>query len=169
MIALGRIGAPHGIKGWVRLISFTDPIDNILEYGEFQVQHGAVMRRIVLDEARRQGKFLVAHIEGCDDRELARQYTGQELLVPTDSLPALEQGSYYWHQLVGLKVLNLSGEVLGAVDHLMETGANDVLVLKPVSASIDDRERLIPYLKDTVVKQVDLVGGTLTVDWEADF
>jgi len=176
---LGRIGAAVGIKGWVRLISFTDPADNILQYRHFILAPlpagGAAAtapdrtERIEIDESRIQGKDFIGHIRGCDNRELARQYTGREMLVAKAALPDLDENEFYWFQLEGLQVINLQDETLGTVHHLIETGANDVLVVKPTDQSLDDQERLIPWIRGQVIKQVDIAGGIVRVDWEKDY
>ncbi len=165
---MGRIGAPYGIKGWVKLISFTEPTENLLDYPHFWIADGAELRKIEIDEARPQGQTLVGHIKGCDVREETRRYTGQELWIPKDALPALDEG-YYWYQLEGLRVVNLDGEDLGVVDHLLATGANDVLVVRGDDASIDTEERLLPYVKGQVVKKVDLATRLVHVDWGKDY
>ena len=179
---LGKIGAAHGIKGWVRLISYTDPADNILSYRHFFLTEKTIpgsqaatetreleREQIEIDESRTQGKHFVGHIKGCDDREQASVYTGRELQVKKSILPALDTEEYYWFQLEGLAVNNLQGEALGLVDHLIETGANDVLVVRASEESIDREERLIPFVRDKVVKSIDLEGGALQVDWEKDY
>lgn len=165
-VSLGRIGAPHGIKGWVRLHSHTQPKENILEYRLFHTSAGECLE---IDEVRPHGKGFIAHVVGYDTPEASRVLTGQELTVDCDSLPALASGEYYWHELVGLTVTTTGGEELGRVDQMIETGANDVLVVVSTDSSIDDRERLIPYLPDRVVQQVDLKTGILLVDWQADW
>ncbi len=169
---MGRIGAPYGIKGWVKLISFTEPTDNLLEYRHFWIAEGAgseqEFKKIEIDEARPQGQTLVGHIKGCDIREATRLYTGLELLIPKKELPSLDEG-YYWHQLEGLRVVNLEGEDLGVVAHLLATGANDVVVVRGDSASIDQEERLLPYVKGQVVKEVDLAARLMRVDWGKDY
>lgn len=167
-VVLGRFGAPYGVKGWVRLMSFTDPRDNILAYRHFKLRDGEELRDVEIDESRPQGKGFVAHVKGCDDRDETRRYTGRELLIEKRALPALESGSFYWHQLEGLTVVTLGGQELGRIDHLMETGANDVVVVKPTPTSIDGEERLIPYVKGQVIREIDLEGGLMRVDWEAD-
>jgi 16S rRNA processing protein RimM len=178
LTTLGRIGAAVGIKGWVRLISFTDPADNILKFRHFYlVPHktpgGKVSadmpEQVELEESRIRGKDFIARIKGCEDREQARQYTGCELQVETSALPDLDENDYYWFQLAGLQVLNLQDENLGAVHHLMETGANDVLVVQATADSLDDRERLIPWIRDQVVIEVNLEKKLIRVDWEKDF
>lgn len=165
---MGRIGAPYGIKGWVKLISFSDPPDNLLDYRHFWIADGAALRALEIDEARPQGEGLVGHIKGCDVREETRQYTGFDLLLPKTELPALDEG-FYWHELEGLRVVNLDGEDLGVVDHLMATGANDVIVVRGDEASVDRAERLLPYIEEQVVTEVDLEARIMRVDWGKDW
>ena len=168
---MGRIGAPYGIKGWVKLISFTDPVDNLLEYGQFWVADSASgkgLKTIEIDTARRQGDSLVGHIKGCDVREATRFYTGLDLLLPKTELPELDEG-FYWHELEGLRVVNLQGEDLGVVDHLLATGANDVMVVRGDEASVDREERLLPYVEEQLVLEVDLAARLMRVDWGRDW
>ena len=114
------------------------------------------------------GKGLVGHVAGVDDRTAAESLKGCEIAIAAQALPVLPEEEYYWHQLEGLSVI--SGEMLlGRVDHLMETGANDVVVVKPCEGSIDQRERVIPWLLGSVVLQVDLAQQTMTVEWDAEF
>lgn len=170
-ITLGRIGAPHGIHGWVKLHSFTQPMLNIREYrGEF---HCAGPRgcpaSVEVDEIRPHGRTLIAHVRGYDTPERSRELTGLELQVDAERLPELAKDEYYWAQLQGLQVINRQGECLGQVSHLLETGANDVLVVAPAEDSIDDQERLIPWLPGTMVDRVDQDAGRIEVDWERDW
>jgi 16S rRNA processing protein RimM len=171
-VVMGRLGAPYGIKGWVKLISFTDPVDNLLDYAEFWIVEegltGKALRAIEIDEARPQGEGLVGHIKGCDEREATRLYTGLDLLVPKSALPELDAG-YYWHELEGLRVVNLAGEDLGVVDHLLATGANDVLVVRGDAQSVDQLERLLPYVEGQVVKEVDRDARCIRVAWGKDW
>ena len=117
---------------------------------------------IEVKEGRRQGRGIVVHLMGYDDREQATALVGADIAVPRTQLPRLKKGEYYWSQLQGLRVTNLQGVELGRVSHLFETGSNDVLVVA------GEREYLIPYLPD-VVQAIDLDAGTLSVDWDADF
>jgi 16S rRNA processing protein RimM len=112
---------------------------------------------------------LIAHFVGFDTPEAVRELTGLELSVTSDALPDLDSEDYYWHQLIGLQVLNQSGVVLGRVENLFETGANDVIVVAPDADSVDDKERLIPWLPDRVVIEVDMATGRIVVDWEPDY
>jgi 16S rRNA processing protein RimM len=172
-LVVGRITGCYGIKGWVKIHSYTEPQDNFLRFGKWVLKRRDGMEPIEFDDGRVQGKGLVAHIAGVDDRTLAESYSGLEIMVPADRLPALAQGDYYWSQLQGLQVWcrdagrqdTQQRVLLGTVDYLIETGANDVLVVKPSQGSIDDRERLIPYLPGDVVTAVDLDRGVIEVDW----
>lgn len=168
-VVMARVGKPHGIKGWLRLESFTSPADNLLQYHEFSARSGGQYQRLTVDEYRLQSGKLVGHFSGYDAPETARELTGLELLVDSAELPALDADEFYWHQLQGLTVVNLEQQKFGRVARLLETGANDVLVVKPDSDSIDDRERLIPYLPDRVIRKIDLQSATVTVDWQADY
>ena len=178
LTTLGKIGAPHGLKGWVRLISFTDPADNILKFRHFTLAAQGIpgsravpgmLEQIEIDESRPQGKIFIGHIRGCDDPDQARVYTGRELQVEKNVLPELGEEEYYWFQLEGLRVMNQQDENLGVVHHLIETGANDVLIVRATRDSIDEQERLIPYVREQVVKQIDLDERILRVDWEKDY
>lgn len=170
-LVIGRITGCYGIKGWVKVHAYTEPMENFLDYGGWMVSRRGVQEVIEFDAGRRQGKGLVAHIRGIDDRTLAEAYQGLEVSVPADALPAPEEGEYYWHQLQGLQVWCRSenGRVLlGEVDYLIDTGANDVLVVRPCEGSIDQRERLIPWLQGRTVDAVDLAGGRIEVNWFPD-
>ena len=104
-----------------------------------------------------------------DDRDVARDYCGLDIAIETSLLPELDDGEFYWSQLEKLKVYTLDGKLLGKVNHLIETGSNDVLVVRKCEGSIDKRERLIPYLPDQVIQEIDLEAGTLRVDWDPEF
>jgi 16S rRNA processing protein RimM len=162
-VVLGRITGIFGTRGWVKVWSYTDPAENILNYRRWQVATGGGWVPIEVLEGQRQGKNIVVHLRGCDDRDLARGYMGAEVAVPREELPVLSADEYYWADLEGLRVVNQDGVELGTVDSLLETGANDVLVVK------GERERLIPYLPKLVVTAVDLEQGLLRVDWDPDF
>lgn len=168
-VELGRFGKVYGIKGWIRLNSFTDPPETICQYAALTAEIAGKSVELELDEFRSQGKGLVVHIKGYDDPETARVLTGKVVSVDSSELPELAEGEYYWHQLLGLQVLNQHGANFGEVVELLETGANDVLVVQPGVNSIDKRQRLIPYLMGSVVQKIDLVEGCIRVAWEADY
>ena len=158
-VTMGRVGGPYGIKGWVKLISFTEPLENILDFSRWEVRMGQQWVTLEMDQGRPHGKGLIAHFKGYDDPESARRLNDVELTIATEELPELESGDYYWHQLTGLQVITLSGHVLGRIVRMLETGANDVLVCEPTADSVDDRERLIPWLPDHVVREISLEQG----------
>jgi len=168
-VTMAKIGKPHGIKGWLRIHSFTEPQSNIGNYRVFCISSDAVRRKIEMDQIKQQGSGLVAHFRGYDQPEQAQQLVGLELQVDKAEMPKLQSGDYYWHQLQGLNIINLQGQKLGVVARLMETGANDVFVVSPSEDSIDQHERLVPYLPDSVVKIIDLENKFIEVDWEADY
>lgn len=161
-VLLGRIAGVYGVQGWVKVYSHTQPRESILNYSPWYVREGERWVPRELKGGRRHGKGIVAQLEGCEDRDRARTLLGAEIAITRDQLPKTEEGEYYWSDLIGLEVVTRGGQSLGRVDHLMETGANDVLVVN------GERERLIPFI-DEVIETVDLEGGVLTVDWDPEF
>lgn len=159
-VPLGFVSGVHGIRGCIKVHSWTRPRDAILKYSDWLL--GDARQRVEVIEARRQGKSLVAEIGGVEDRESARRLVGQEIAVARDALPEPADGEHYWADLVGLEVVNREGVSLGTVERLMETGANDVLVVE------GERQRLIPWVRERYVIAVDLDGGRLEVDWHPD-
>jgi len=160
-VEIGYISAVHGIKGWVKVHSWTKPMESIFKYQPWLL--GENRKPVKIIDGRKQGKGLAALLPGYDDREQAVSLVGQQIFVGRDQLPPTEEGEYYWFDLVGLEVHTTNGEVLGQVDRMMETGANDVLVIR------GDRERLVPFIQGQYVKRVDLETGQMTVDWDPDF
>jgi 16S rRNA processing protein RimM len=171
MLVVGKISGCYGVKGWVKIHPYTETPEKLLEFGAWQLKRRGVLEGVEFDLVKRQGKGLVAHIVGVDDRTLAEAYRGLEIVVPENALPALPEGDYYWRDLQGLQVwCQTAGDkvLLGTVDYLIETGANDVLVVKACKDSIDTRERLIPYLPGNTVTRVDLEEALIEVDWFVD-
>lgn len=166
-IVVGRVGAPYGVKGWNKVQSFTEIPANILDYTPWYLRPekaaDTAWREAPLDEAREHGKGVVAKFSRCTDRDAAALLRGHEIAVRREQLPAVEDGEYYWVDLVGLRVENLAGVDLGRVEEMMATGANDVLVVR------GERKRLIPFVTGHIVKDVDLTTGVIRVDWEADY
>jgi 16S rRNA processing protein RimM len=168
-VLIGRFGAAYGLKGWVKVISFTDPANQIIAYLPWQIRRGKQKLQLQIEQCKSQGKGFVALVDGFNDRNQATSVVGYEIWIDRARLPELDQGEFYWAQLEGLDVINQSGENLGQVDHLMETGANDVLVVKPTLGSIDDKERLIPFVEDDVISHVDLESARIVVDWNKEY
>ena len=159
---MGRVLAAHGLRGQVKVYSLTEPRENILNYSPWLLERQGRLSEYRI-KGSRIGKNVVARIEGTDNREQAEAWVGAKIYIRREQLPRLPGGEYYWSELVGLRVENLQGADFGEVDHLIETGANDVLVVR------GERERLIPWLPDDVVREVDLQQGRILVDWDADF
>jgi len=160
-VLLGYISGAHGLKGWVKVHSDTEPREAILDVQPWMVGNERHAMRVV--NGRVQGKRLVAQLEGVDDRDAAEQLTGQEIAVQREKLPELSRSQYYWDDLIGLSVFAQDGSELGQIREMLATGANDVMVV------CGDRERLIPFVLGRYVRHVDLVERRLEVDWEADF
>lgn len=166
---VGRITSVFGVQGWLKVFSYTDPREGILKYRHWTLSLDGRRMSAELVQGRRQGPGIVVQLKGVSDRDQALTYCGAEVLVPIEQFPQLPDGEYYWHQLEGLRVETVAGECLGEVHHLIETGANDVLVVRATAASIDQRERLVPYLPDQVVRSIDLATGLMVVDWDPEF
>lgn len=162
-VILGQVGAVFGVRGWVKLWSFTDPPGNLLEYAELDLGRHGHWSPARLAEARPHGEALVARFEGVEDRDAAAALVGAELAVARERLPQAGAGEFYWTDLVGLEVINREGVNLGRVREMMATGANDVMVVA------GDKERLVPFLPGHWVDSVDLAGGRIVVDWDPDF
>jgi 16S rRNA processing protein RimM len=172
LVVVGRITAVYGIKGWVKVHSYTEVAEDVFAYQPWYVKTAHGVKRVEIDEARPHGKSFAAHIKGVDDRTLAEQYAGSDVAVERALLPELNTGEYYWSQLENLVVISVyDGQSLrlGRVSKLLETGANDVLVVVPDEQSIDQRERLIPYVPEQFILAIDLVAGEMRVDWDPEF
>lgn len=164
-LSVGRIVGASGVTGWVKLISFTAPARNVLDYSPWRiVQADGKEQTVKVLAGKRTGEALAAKLEGVIGRDNALALKGSEIQVLRSQLPDLSGTEYYWADLEGLRVVTEHGVALGTVQGLLETGANDVLV---VAAA--DRERLIPYIRGQVVRSVDLASGVITVDWDPDF
>ncbi len=170
-IVVGKISSPFGVKGWVKIFSFTDPIENIFQYQPWFIKQKGNWKTIAVEQGRIHGKALVAHITAVNDRDGAEHLKDCEIAIQRTQLPAAKPGEYYWIDLIGLQVINQQGIVLGVVDHLMETGANDVLVVREEKqgTKLGGKERLIPFVLNEFIKSVDLDDKTIRVDWDADF
>ena len=164
LVTLGRVSGIFGVKGWVRVHSHTEPRERILDYQPWVLLAGGEQMPIELIAGRQHGKTVVALLPDSASPEQAARYVGAEIAVARECLPAATDESLLWADLEGMRVATTDGIDLGVVDHLLETGANDVLVVKG-----KERERLIPWLRDTVVTRVDLAKGCLVVDWDPDF
>ncbi len=160
-LELGKISGFFGVKGWVKIFSYTRPRIGIADYKEFYL--GEAKTPIVFTEIKESSKHVVGHIKDIDDRDDAIRFQEQILYVKREDLPQLDN-EYYWHQLIGLTVVNQQGDVLGKICEMMETGANDVIVIR----NDNNEETLIPYVMSHFVLSVDLSAGEMVVDWERE-
>lgn len=161
-VVLGRISGLFGVRGWVKVYSYTDPREAVLNYGRWLLSGKDGWQEATVAEGQRHGKTIIARIDGCVDRDQAAQLVGTDIAVPREELPETDKGEYYWSDLEGLTVMHRDGTELGKVAHLLETGANDVMVVR------GETERLIPFVMDKVVLGVDLDESVIEVDWEWD-
>ena len=160
-VELGYISAVHGIKGWVKVHSWTKPMEAIFNYQPWLLEKDKKPVDIV--DGRKQGKGLAALLPDCEDRDQAARLVGQKIFCRREQLPATDEDEYYWSDLEGLEVRTTHGESLGRVERMMETGANDVMVIR------GDRERLVPFVQGQYVTRVDLEEGLIEVDWDPEF
>jgi 16S rRNA processing protein RimM len=173
-LIVGKISGVYGVKGWVKVHSDTDPREGIADYNPWFIQQGGhakgEWREIRLENGRRQAKTVIAKLEGVDDRDAAMQLTGALIAITPEQLQALNEDEFYWRDLIGLRVINREGIELGTVQRLMETGANDVLVVSTEkSVEQGGRERLVPWTPGQAILEVDLELGQIQVDWDEDF
>lgn len=162
LICVGHVLGPQGLKGWVRVYSHTSPRENIVNYSPWWLQREDDYEAFEI-EGRKHGKHVLARLRGVDDRDAAQALVGRRLFIRAAQLPGLEAGEYYWSDLIGMTVENLDAEPLGRVSSMLETGADDVMVLE------GDRQRLIPFVLDEIVHEVDLGKRRLVVDWSPDY
>jgi 16S rRNA processing protein RimM len=161
-MVLGRVSALFGVRGWVKVFSYTEPREALLQYKDLLIGRDGAWQPAELIEGQQHGKSVIALFKGFDDRDEAAALIGAELGVHRDKLPVPKDGQYYWSDLMGLKVVHRDGTVLGTIDEMLETGAHDVMVVK------GEVERLIPFVREKIVINVDLSEGRVDVDWEWD-
>ncbi len=159
---MGRISAPFGLKGWVKVRPFTEQTDCLFQYPKWWLAAANGWDGLNVEETALHGDELLVRFGGVHDRDRAAKLKGREVAIPREQMPAPQDGEFYWSDLVGLDVENTQGHFLGRVERLFESGANPVLVVA------GERERLLPYIEN-VVKGVDLDAGKLLVDWELDY
>lgn len=163
MVVIGRISGLYGVRGWLRIFSYTDPRENIIAYSPWLVSIDGQWQPMKVVTGRTQGKSVVVNLAGYDDRDAAVTLLGKDIAVLREQLAAPAPGEYYWADLEGLRVVNTAGVEFGVVDHMFQTGANDVVVVK------GDRERLIPFVQGEVILKIDLQQGVMEVDWDPDY
>ncbi|MFA6920971.1 MAG: ribosome maturation factor RimM [Gallionella sp.] len=163
MVIMGRVASAFGIRGWVKVQPFSEFVDSLLDYKTWYLGHeNGPWRKVEVAQAETHDKTLAVQFPDCPDRNAAEKLKGLLIAVPRSSLPEQIEGEYYWADLIGMSVVNQAGETLGTVTELLETGANDVLIVKGTGPDV-----LIPFLKN-VIGKVDLAAKVIHVDWLAD-
>jgi 16S rRNA processing protein RimM len=159
---MGRVSAPFGVAGWIRIQPFTEAAENLVSRPAWWLRHEAGWRKYRVAGARVQGRAVIAKLEGCDDRDTAAGLRGHDVAVAREELPKPAANEFYWADILGLKVVNTEGEEFGRLVRILRTGANDVLVVEGT------RERLIPFI-ESVVREVAPAKGVIRVDWDAEY
>ena len=162
-VTLGRVSGVFGIKGWLKIRSYTEPQSNVLTFRAWTLRQKDADRAVDLEEGLSRTGGIVAKLRGVDDPDSARSVVGADIVVLREQLPQLGVGEFYWADLEGCEVRTAAGVVLGNVDHVLATGANDVLVLRA------EPKVLIPFIVGPIVKHVDLVARVIVVDWSPDY
>ena len=162
-VIIGRFGRTHGIKGSIIVHSFTEPYDNITRYSQLYACIKQQWQAIKLINVEVNAKYILARVEGYETQEQVAALTNVDIGIEREKLAPLPAGQYYWHELVGMQVINLAGENLGKVSSIMPTGSNDVLVVQ------GEKRYLIPYLLDQFIAKIDKDKHVITVDWDTDF
>ena len=161
-LLVGKINGFFGLQGWVKVFSYTEPRVNILSYTPWSIDVDGELKQIEIKNGREQSKTIVAHIKGIDTREDSQKLIGKDIYIDKEQLPVLNEGKYYWHELIGFEVINQNKEKLGLVDYFVETGSNNVLVVK------GKKEHWIPYIEPYLIS-VDSKNKEIIVDWDKDF
>ena len=169
-VSVGKLNGLFGVKGWVKVFSDTQPKENILSYSPWFLKRNGQWQEFKLLAGKSHGKGVIAQLSGCTDRDIASELIGSEIAIKREQLANPASGEYYWNDLIGLLVKNLEGVELGKVTSMLETGANDVIVvLDEKSTKGKKRERLIPFVTGEVVHEVNLEQGFITVNWDPEF
>jgi len=163
LISVGKVSGIFGVRGWIKVYSYTETRENILTYSPWILRKGKESKEVQVIDGRRHGKTVVACLDGLNDRDEAAELNGWEILIHAQQLPKARRGEYYWTDLVGLRVKTIDGINFGVVEQMLETGVNAVVVVA------GERERLIPFLQGQTIINIDLVAGEMLVDWDADF
>lgn len=163
LVTLGHVSGLFGVKGWIKIHSYTDPRDGIVGFETWILRSGDDEKTIEVEEGKNHGRTVVAKLKSVDDREQASELVGAEIAVERAALAPCDPGQYYWTDLEGMEVITTSGQTLGRLDHLFETGGHDVMVVT------GDRQRLIPFVQGTVVQEVEFEQRLLIVDWDPTY
>ncbi len=157
----GQVGGVYGVRGWVKIRSDIEDPETLFEFKRWKFALRGTWSELIIDDHKTHGNGFIGHLQGVDDRDEAKRLVGADIAVEQSEFPALVPGEYYWSQLQGLEVFQINGTFVGIVKRLLETGANDVLVVS------GNKEKLIPYAPE-FIREVDLENNRIVVDWESE-
>lgn len=162
-IVIGRIGSTYGVKGWLKLQSFTESQSDIFDYQPWYFNTKGQWTVFDCDDTKASAERLLIHVKGYDSPELAKQLTGIELATTRSQLPKLPEGEFYWHDLIGLDVYTTEQVLLGSVVNIISNAAHPLLEIK------GEKQHLVPLLFDKFILEVDLSKNKVIADWDPEF
>ena len=169
-VVLGKLGSSHGIKGWLKITTYTDSVEGIFDYSPWLIKEQGEWREVKVLQWRFQGKAVVASLEGVETRDQAQMLTNCEIAVTQQQMETLPEDEFYWRDLIGCEVVNTKGYNMGKVQEIVETGSNDVLLVKAnAKDGFGKAERMIPFVTEQFIIEVNLTEKQITVDWDPDF
>lgn len=169
-VVLGKLGSCHGIKGWLKITAYTDSVEGIFDYSPWLIKENGEWREVKVIQWRYQGKAVVAELEGVTTRERAQMLTNCEIGILPEQMNDLPEDEFYWRDLIGCEVINTNGYNMGVVEQIVETGSNDVLLVKAnAKDSFGKVERMLPFVPGQFILKVDVQGKQILVDWDPDF
>ncbi|ACJ30449.1 MULTISPECIES: ribosome maturation factor RimM [Shewanella] len=169
-VVLGKLGSSHGIKGWLKITTYTDSVEGIFDYSPWLLKEQGEWREVKVLQWRMQGKAVVACLEGVETRDQAQALTNCEIAVTPEQMEVLPEDEFYWRDLIGCEVVNTKGYNMGKVQEIVETGSNDVLLVKAnAKDGFGKAERMIPFVTEQFIQKVDLTAKQILVDWDPDF
>lgn len=169
LLTIGKFGSPYGIRGWVKILSFTEIPEYIFHYKPWLVRKTNLLEIIKLNNWKKNNKTTIAKIDGINDRTQAELIKNQKIFINNHSLPKLTKGNYYWKDIIGCTVININNYIFGNVKKLIETGSNDVLVVRSNCKDFAIKERFIPFIEQKIIKNINISNKIIKVDWNPNF
>ena len=161
-INIGKVIGLHGVKGWLKILSFSSPPENIFNYKSLIISNKYINQIFHIEDSRKQGKKILIKLDNIDDRTSAESLEESDIYIQRSDLPQLSEDTYYWEDLLGFNVFNQNNIKIGNVDSFIETGSNDVLIVKTAK----NKNILIPFIMNKSIKVVNIESHCITVDWE---
>lgn len=169
-LVIGQFGRPYGIQGWIKLFSFTEISESIFKYKPWCIKQSNLFKLIKIKNWKKNNKVIIVKVDGINNRIQAEIIKNKKIFIDSNNLTKLESGSYYWKDIIRCTVINTDNYILGTVKEILETGSNDVLVIR---SNINDifkiKERLIPWLETKIIKNIDIYKKIIKVEWDPSF